>query len=160
MTLRRHAAAWLVAAILVVTTHGPAAAMNDVAERYVRLVLAVGLHDADYVDAYYGPPEWRTVEDRRARRLAEIDAEASALLASSRLAVRRADADALKLLRRRYLTPQLESLRARLAMLRGERLTFDEESRALRRRGAAHTEARASKRRWDSSHAAAWQRRR
>ena len=31
--------------------------LADVAERYVRLVLAVGQHDADYVDAYYGPPE-------------------------------------------------------------------------------------------------------
>ncbi len=30
--------------------------MNALAERYVRLVLAMGVHDADYVDAYYGPP--------------------------------------------------------------------------------------------------------
>ena len=33
--------------------------MNALAERYVKLVLALGQHDADYVDAYYGPPEWR-----------------------------------------------------------------------------------------------------
>ena len=33
--------------------------MNDAAERYVKLVLALGEHDPDYVDAYYGPPEWR-----------------------------------------------------------------------------------------------------
>ena len=31
----------------------------NIAERYVKLVLAMGEHDADYVDAYYGPPEWR-----------------------------------------------------------------------------------------------------
>ena len=31
-----------------------------VAERYVKLVLAVGQHDGDYVDAFYGPAEWRT----------------------------------------------------------------------------------------------------
>ena len=30
--------------------------MNTIAERYVKLVLAVGQHDADYVDAFYGPP--------------------------------------------------------------------------------------------------------
>jgi hypothetical protein len=30
------------------------------AEAYVKLVLGVGTHDPDYVDAYYGPPEWRT----------------------------------------------------------------------------------------------------
>ena len=29
--------------------------MNALAERYVKLVLALGQHDADYVDAYYGP---------------------------------------------------------------------------------------------------------
>src|SRR5688572_25613167 len=37
----------------------PDDAMNAVAESYVRLVLALGTHDADYVDAYYGPPAWR-----------------------------------------------------------------------------------------------------
>ena len=33
--------------------------MNALAERYVKIVLALGQHDADYVDAYYGPPEWK-----------------------------------------------------------------------------------------------------
>jgi len=33
--------------------------LNDIAEPYVKLVLAVGQHDADYVDAYYGPPDGR-----------------------------------------------------------------------------------------------------
>ena len=34
--------------------------MDRVAEGYVKLVLAMGAHDADYVDAYYGPSEWKT----------------------------------------------------------------------------------------------------
>lgn len=34
-------------------------AMNKIAEPYVKLVLAVGQHDSDYVDAYYGPPKWQ-----------------------------------------------------------------------------------------------------
>ena len=34
-------------------------AMGTIAEQYVKLVLALGQHDADYVDAYYGPPEWK-----------------------------------------------------------------------------------------------------
>src|SRR3989304_5197552 len=33
--------------------------MNNIAEAYVKLVLKVGQHDADYVDAYYGPEEWK-----------------------------------------------------------------------------------------------------
>jgi hypothetical protein len=35
-------------------------AMNAVAERYAHLVLALGQHDPDYVDAFYGPAEWKT----------------------------------------------------------------------------------------------------
>ena len=42
--------------------------MNRIAEPYVKLVLAVGQHDADYVDAFYGPPEWRTEAERRSGR--------------------------------------------------------------------------------------------
>ncbi len=42
--------------------------MGPLAERYVRLVLAVGQHDPDFVDAYYGPPEWKP--RRRPRLLA------------------------------------------------------------------------------------------
>ena len=33
--------------------------MDEIAESLVKLVLAVGQHDADYVDAYFGPEEWR-----------------------------------------------------------------------------------------------------
>ncbi|PYL69335.1 MAG: hypothetical protein DMF28_03715, partial [Verrucomicrobia bacterium] len=33
--------------------------VNQIAEAYVKLVLATGQHDPDYVDAYYGPQEWK-----------------------------------------------------------------------------------------------------
>ncbi len=32
-------------------------AMNAAVERYAHLVLALGQHDPDYVDAFYGPAE-------------------------------------------------------------------------------------------------------
>ena len=38
--------------------------MDHIAEQYVRLILAVGQHDPDYVDAYYGPPEWKPSGDK------------------------------------------------------------------------------------------------
>ena len=47
----------------------------------MKLVLALGQHDADYVDAYYGPPEWRKEAETRKLPLAEIDSEAAALAA-------------------------------------------------------------------------------
>src|SRR5687767_15486838 len=37
--------------------------LTETAEAYTKLVLALGVHDADYVDAYYGPPEWRAAAD-------------------------------------------------------------------------------------------------
>ena len=46
--------------------------MNDVAERYVRLVLALGQHDPDYVDAFYGPADWKT-EAEQAKEIARCD---------------------------------------------------------------------------------------
>ena len=55
----------------------PASPMNDVAERYVKLVLALGQHDADYVDAYYGPPEWKPPADSRKVPLADLAAHSS-----------------------------------------------------------------------------------
>ena len=50
------------------------------ADRYVSLVLALGVHDPDYVDAYYGPPEKRAEAEAAKRPLPEIRASAVALL--------------------------------------------------------------------------------
>lgn len=105
--------------------------MNRIAERYVALVLAVGQHDADYVDAYYGPPEWRERAAAEKRPLAAIDAEAAALLRELAVSAPSSSAGEMARLRHQYLSKQLAALRARVSMLQGQRLTFDEESRAL-----------------------------
>ena len=105
--------------------------MNTLGERYVRLVLALGQHDPDYVDAYYGPPEWRMQAEAEKRPVAMITADAATLAREIAAAIPGADADELTRLRHQYLARQLEALRARAAMLTGTRLTFDEESRAL-----------------------------
>jgi hypothetical protein len=116
--------------------------MNMLGERYVRLVLAMGQHDADYVDAYYGPQEWRKEVEARKRSLAEITADAGALATEIAAAAPPASADELTRLRHEYLARQLEALRARAAMLAGTRLTFDEESKAVYDTVApTHTEA-------------------
>ena len=106
-------------------------AMDALAERYVKLVLAMGQHDRDYVDAYYGPPDWRKQAEAARRPLSEIDTEAAAVLTSLASATPAPDAEEALRLRHQYLTKQLEALRARSAMLRGKKLTFDEEAKAL-----------------------------
>ena len=107
-----------------------ASPMNPIAESYVKLVLAVGQHDSDYVDAYYGPPEWRTEAEAHKQPLTEIRSDAESLLA--RLGAEPpAGGDELERLRHQYLLRQLQSLVARVDMLSGKRLRFDAESKAL-----------------------------
>lgn len=103
--------------------------MNGIAESYVKLVLAVGQHDTDYVDAYYGPPEWRKDAEMRKRPLTEIRTEAESLIAS--LQSSSPDGDELTRLRHQYLRRQLQAMTARIDMLSGKRLSFNEESKAL-----------------------------
>lgn len=103
--------------------------MNRIAEQYVKLVLALGQHDADYVDAYYGPPEWRKAAATSKDSLDTIGAKAAGLVAE--LGREREPSDEMEQLRLHYLQRQLSALGARVRMLKGERLSFDEESRAL-----------------------------
>lgn len=104
--------------------------LNPIAEAYVRLVLGVGTHDDNYVDAYYGPPEWRDSVTATQPSLDALAAHADTLLA----ALQPVDADSaheLVQLRHRYLARQVEAVRAYIGILGGDSLSFDEESRAL-----------------------------
>ena len=126
--------AYALAAFLAVMVTIPAAendSMNALAERYVKLVLALGQHDADYVDAYYGPPQWQKDAEGAKRPLAEIDRDAAAVEAALAAAKPAQSAEEILRLRHEYLTKQLSALRARVSMLAGKTLTFDEESKAL-----------------------------
>jgi hypothetical protein len=131
MKRRQRAVAWLSAASLLFVALECSAQMTDLSQRYVKLVLGVGVHDADYVDAYYGPPEWRSAAAEQRRSLAELDADAATWVRELADEVLPPGTDELERLRHGYLATQVASLRARLAMLRGEPFTFDEESRAL-----------------------------
>jgi hypothetical protein len=103
--------------------------MDPAAERYVRLVLALGQHDPNYVDAYYGPPAWRAEAAAAKRPVAEIRDEARAL--AQKIASFEAGPSELDRERKRFLIRQLQALEARAELLSGRKMTFDEESRAL-----------------------------
>jgi hypothetical protein len=111
----------------------PTMTLDEIARGYVELSLAIGEHDPNYVDAYYGPEEVRArVRADKAdlpalgRRAAELVAAAAAVPAP----VTGADAGLIEL-RRDYLRDQLASAAARIELLRGRKMSFDEESRAL-----------------------------
>lgn len=104
--------------------------MNRFAESYVKLVLAVGQHDADYVDAYYGPPEWKAEAEAAKLSLASISSQVS-LLADELGPLDTSIAEESIRLRHQSLLKQLDSLHVRVAMLMGKKYSFDEEAVAL-----------------------------
>ena len=111
------------------TTSDAPGNLNAMAERYVHLVLAMGQHDADYVDAFYGPAEWKTAAEKEKKPLDAIREEAMQLSASiAKLPTPDAE---LERLRVDYLSKQLSALEARVRIVKGERLNFDDESQAL-----------------------------
>lgn len=101
--------------------------LDGIAESYVRLVLALGQHDAGYVDAYYGPKKWQT--DIQQQTLDDILSSATALI--EQLNQVEVSSEELVVLRHRYLLRQLGALSAYVKMLKGERWSFDKESQAL-----------------------------
>jgi len=46
-------------ALPVLAAPSPESRLDAAAQRYVKLVLAVGRHDASFVDAFYGPAAWK-----------------------------------------------------------------------------------------------------
>lgn len=103
--------------------------MNQIAERYVKLVLAVGQHDENFVDAYYGDASWKPAGapvplEELAKQTASLRADVHAII------VEPGD-DALTQLRHAYLDKQLAAVETRIAMLMGVKMTFDEEAARL-----------------------------
>jgi len=157
---------------------GAADSMNVIAEKYAHLVLALGQHDPDEVDAFYGPAEWKARAEKEKKSLGQINAECEALNAKLKTepspqsspkptplpslprearaslpagesgtgrgkaqakksgsdmdccAPGTADSDLVQL-RQEYLEKQISALAARVRMLKGEKLKFDDESKAL-----------------------------
>ena len=94
-------------------------AMNPLAEQYVKLVLRVGVHDAGYVDAYYGPAEWAGEADAAPGTLPELREEGERLLAALGEVALPSGADEMARLRYGYLTRQLESVVTRIDLIEG-----------------------------------------
>jgi hypothetical protein len=104
--------------------------LNDVAKQYVKLVLEVGLYDSYYVDAYYGPEEWRPeplTDENKSIPKEEL------LVEVEKLSLELEKVDRQKLdkelqLRYTYLLKQLRAVKGRIQYLGGKQFTFDEET--------------------------------
>src|SRR5688500_16986519 len=100
----------VLAAVAVSGCSRPTQTMDTLAEQYVRLTLAVGQHDADYVDAYYGPAEWKPGETKSG--LDEIEVRVKDLQA--KLNDVPTGSDQMEELRRTYLMKQTSAMAARI----------------------------------------------
>ena len=57
----------------------PSVAVSDIADAYIKLTLEAGAHEAEYVDAYYGPSALQDAAKANPRSLAALAAEARSL---------------------------------------------------------------------------------
>lgn len=108
--------------------------VNAIAESYVKMVLQVGLYDSDFVDAYYGPKEWKPqpiqvdsntffpyqsfAEEIKSlkRRLSEVDTTGMPLSDKQRIAL---------------LDKQMIAVEAKIEMMNKRKYSFDEEAGLL-----------------------------
>lgn len=126
---------WLlsvVAALLLagcMTVQERADSLDSIARDYVGLSLEIGTHEEGYVDAYYGPAEWKQAAEANPRTVPTLAAAAADLQARLRATSR--PGDPLVQRRRAFLDAQLTAARTRLRMIAGERLSFAEETQGL-----------------------------
>lgn len=102
--------------------------LNEIAEAYVKLVLAVGLHDPFYVDAYYGPEVWRS----ECALFSLVSLQKTALIQLEKLyALNLVNTDTKLISRQVFLQKQLASVVYYLKHLQGNKGSFDVESEGL-----------------------------
>lgn len=107
------------------------AGLEELAAAFVPLTLEAGTHEAEYVDAYYGPADLKAKAEAKPRSRADLETAA-------RAAVVRLDREVIPgltapddLVRARALRGFYQAAATRLAMIGGQRFSFDEEAQGL-----------------------------
>ena len=104
-------------------------AIDDLAREYLFLELSMGQHDANHVDAYFGPEKIATEAKNSALGLDDIQLRTAALVT----ALQDIDSSTNQNLSIRVagLLARLQALHTRIAINRGDLTSFDEESELL-----------------------------
>ena len=103
--------------------------IDDLAEEYLFLELSMARHDGAHVDAYFGPEAFRAVAESEAMSLGDIRLASGDL--ARRLAAVETNVDAMLQMRADGLIARLQALDTRIAINKGEYLSFDDEALAL-----------------------------
>ena len=101
-------------------------ANKDVGQEFIRLALAIEEHLPGYVDAYFGPEEWKVSATQDGKLPLPDLTERAARLANDI-----AQADDMDAQRRDFLSRQVTAMRMSLRLLSGEMVSLAEEVHAL-----------------------------
>ncbi len=112
----------------------PAIHMDSIATDYVKLVLQIGVYNPDYVDAYYGPEEWKP-QTPETGEIPPFPAEQMNTKVNQLLSqlenMDKAQLSSADKSRLNSLQKQLTAVKAEIALLAGKKFSFDEESNLL-----------------------------
>ncbi|WP_421763277.1 hypothetical protein [Ekhidna sp.] len=98
--------------------------MDSIAEDYVRLMLEIGQHDSDFVDAYYGPEEWRPEAKSDSFPSQDFLQRISGLISK----IQSVEGDVG---RKKMLVKQLIAARTKVEIISGKVYSFNEEAKLL-----------------------------
>ncbi len=118
----------------------PTITLQEIAREYLSLELSMSWHDESHVDAYFGPEEVRVTANEAQLSLDDIDAAAIELKSRLQEMVE-TDSDPVLGMRIAGFIGRLAALHTRIALRRGDRKSFDDESRLLFDAEAPHHDA-------------------
>jgi hypothetical protein len=104
--------------------------LDEAAQDYVHLVLEIGAHEKGYVDAYFGPQQWRIEAEAHPRNISELKAETDRIQSTLR-AMDTGGQQPMERRRNAWLKANVASARSRLDMIEGARFRFRDEATRL-----------------------------
>ena len=105
--------------------------LDDIANKYLKLALAIGQYDTDLIDAYYGPEKWKPKAiEGKSLPYEELKWQTTSLI-DQLSAIDNMGFSNMELLRYQFLNKQLQAMRTKLDMLSGKKYPFDVESLRL-----------------------------
>jgi hypothetical protein len=100
-------------------------AVTNIVNDYLKLTLEAGTHEAEWVDAYYGPPALQAAAKENPRSLAGLLADTKAMM----VRIDKAEIAPNQIRRVKALRGMLVAAETRLQMLQGRKFSFAEEAK-------------------------------
>ncbi len=125
----RHSLSLTVLALILCACTPAAPDIDELAQEYLYLELSMGLHDGGHAAAYFGPDDLTSAAEESALSLVQILAASEDL--SARLSAIDTGDDERLAMRLDGLVARLHALDTRIAINKGDYLSFDDEAMAL-----------------------------